>query len=70
MVKGKSGCKRLNCDYLYIILVRDDGKYVDAHKYFPCDAYKSVFKDKECVVTHVVDNTAFVLCLNRESCIQ
>ena len=31
---------------------------------------KSVFEDKECVVQHVVDNTAFVLCLNCDSWIQ
>ena len=68
--QGKSGCKRHNCDYIHVTLVRDDEQQVEAHKYFPCAGCKSVFEDEVCVVQHVVENTAFVLCLNCESWIQ
>ena len=69
-LKSNSGCKRQNCDYLHVTLVGDDDKQIEEHKHFPCAGCKNVFDDKDCVIQHVVQNTAFVLCLNCEDWIQ
>ena len=69
-LRGNSGCRRQNCEYLHVTLARDDGRQMEAHKYFPCAGCKNCFEDMSCVVQHMIDNTALFLCLNCDDWIQ
>ena len=68
--QDKEGCKRNNCDYLHVTLVRDDDHTNDAHKNFPCAGCQNCFDDRTCVVEHVVRNNRLFLCLNCDDWIQ
>ena len=61
-LEGK--CRRNDCEYLHVTLVRDDDKPYEAHKFFPCYGCKNCYDDKTCVVQYIVQNRTIFLCLN------
>ena len=66
---NKSWCARkLNCDFLHVTLVRDDGKatieYNVDDEEFNCVSCKDCWTDKMCVVEHTQNNHMVYFCLN------
>ena len=65
-----TGGKWVQSDYLHDTLARDDVQQNQAHKIYPCAGCKNCYDDATCIVQHVVQNTAFYLCLNCEDWIR
>ena len=55
------GCRRINCAFLHTNLATNA---VKESEYFECVSCKSVWKDKKCVVEHVIQHRKVYFCLN------
>ena len=67
--KNRSGCARkLDCDFLHVTLVHDDGKTIAQNKVneeeYKCASCKDCWTDKRCVVEHTQNNHVMYFCLN------
>ena len=58
-METSGGCRRnLECDYLHVSNSNEELKN------FKCESCKNVWKDKNCVVEHVINGHTCYFCLN------
>ena len=58
------GCKRLNCEYLHVMLSKTENEATFKFKDYECAGCKYVWQDEKCVIKQNIGNGEVFLCLN------
>jgi hypothetical protein len=58
------GCKRLNCEYLHVMLAKTENEATIKSKDYECAGCKNVWQDEKCVIKQNIGNGEVFLCLN------